>query len=93
MLIWHLPLIATFALSAATYGIATLVNMTFTTCLRQQLLPNWNVNLPLSATMKDTTMFDIEHYKKPRDWAQIALWVVSLTAIVVVLLDLFIWRP
>jgi hypothetical protein len=26
-------LIATFALSAATYGIATLVNMTFTTCL------------------------------------------------------------
>jgi len=43
--------------------------------------------------MKATTMFDIEHYKKPRDWAQIALWIVSVAAIVVVLLDLFVWRP
>ena len=38
-------------------------------------------------------MFDIERYKKPRDWAQIALWIVSVAAIVVVLLDLFVWRP
>jgi hypothetical protein len=35
----------------------------------------------------------IEHYKKPTDWAQIALYVVSVAAIVVVLLDLFVWRP
>jgi hypothetical protein len=38
-------------------------------------------------------MFDIEKYTKPTDWAQVALWIVSVTAIVVVLLDLFIWRP
>lgn len=38
-------------------------------------------------------MFDIEHYKKPRDWAQIALWIVSVAALVVVALDLFVWRP
>ena len=38
-------------------------------------------------------MFDIEKYIKPTDWAQIALWIVSVAAIVVVLLDLFIWRP
>ena len=38
-------------------------------------------------------MFDIEKYTKPTDWAQIALWIVSVAAIVVVLLDLFIWRP
>jgi len=38
-------------------------------------------------------MFEIETYKKPRDWAQVALWIVSVAAIVVVLLDLFIWRP
>ena len=39
------------------------------------------------------TMFDLEHYKKPTDWAQIALWIVSVAAIVVVLFDLFVWRP
>jgi hypothetical protein len=38
-------------------------------------------------------MFDIEKYTKPTDWAQVALWIVSVTAILVVLLDLFIWRP
>jgi hypothetical protein len=38
-------------------------------------------------------MFDIEKYTKPTDWAQVALWIVSAAAIVVVLLDLFIWRP
>jgi hypothetical protein len=38
-------------------------------------------------------MFDIEKYTKPTDWAQVALWIVSIAAIVVVLLDLFIWRP
>jgi hypothetical protein len=38
-------------------------------------------------------MFDIEKYTKPTDWAQVALWIVSTSAIVVVLLDLFIWRP
>jgi hypothetical protein len=38
-------------------------------------------------------MFDIEKYTKPTDWSQVALWIVSAAAIVVVLLDLFIWRP
>jgi len=38
-------------------------------------------------------MFDIEKYTKPTDWAQVALWIVSIAAIVVVLLDLFVWRP
>jgi cytochrome c-type biogenesis protein CcmH/NrfF len=38
-------------------------------------------------------MFDIEHYKKPTNWANVALWVVSIAAIVVVALDVFIWRP
>jgi len=38
-------------------------------------------------------MFDIETYKKPIDWAQVALWIVSLVAIIVVILDVFIWRP
>jgi len=37
-------------------------------------------------------MFDIEHYKKPTNWANLALWVVSITAIVVVALDIFYWR-
>jgi len=37
-------------------------------------------------------MFDIEHYKKPTNWANVALWVVSITAIVVVALDVFVWR-
>jgi hypothetical protein len=43
--------------------------------------------------MKEMTMFDIETYKKPTDWAQVALWIVSLVAIIVVILDVFIWRP
>jgi len=38
-------------------------------------------------------MFEIEKYKKPIDWAQVALWIVSVAAIVVVLFDLFVWRP
>jgi len=37
-------------------------------------------------------MFEIEKYKKPTDWSQIALFVVSFAAILVVLLDLFVWR-
>jgi hypothetical protein len=38
-------------------------------------------------------MFDIEHYKKPTNWANVALWIVSIAAILVVALDLFVWRP
>jgi hypothetical protein len=37
-------------------------------------------------------MFEIEKYTKPTDWAQVALYVVSIAAIVVVALDVFIWR-
>jgi hypothetical protein len=37
-------------------------------------------------------MFDIEHYKKPTDWAQIAMYVVSIIAIIVVALDVLYWR-
>jgi hypothetical protein len=37
-------------------------------------------------------MFEIEKYKKPTDWAQVALYVVSIAAIVVVALDVFVWR-
>jgi hypothetical protein len=37
-------------------------------------------------------MFDIEHYKKPINWANVALWVVSIAALVVVALDIFYWR-
>jgi hypothetical protein len=37
-------------------------------------------------------MFEIEKYSKPTNWAQIALYVVSIAAIVVVALDLFVWR-
>jgi hypothetical protein len=37
-------------------------------------------------------MFDIEHYKKPTNWANVALWVVSVAAIVVVILDVLYWR-
>jgi hypothetical protein len=37
-------------------------------------------------------MFDIETYKKPTDWAQIALWIVSIAAILVVILDVLYWR-
>jgi len=43
--------------------------------------------------MKVLTMFEIETYKKPTDWAQVALYVVSVVAIIVVILDVFIWRP
>jgi hypothetical protein len=38
-------------------------------------------------------MFEIETYKKSTDWAQVALWIVSLVAIIVVIFDVFIWRP
>ena len=37
-------------------------------------------------------MFEIEKYIKPTDWAQVALWIVSVAAIVVVAFDLFVWR-
>jgi hypothetical protein len=37
-------------------------------------------------------MFEIEKYTKPTDWAQVALYVVSIAAIVVVALDVFVWR-
>jgi hypothetical protein len=37
-------------------------------------------------------MFEIETYKKPTDWAQIALYVVSVVAIIVVILDVLYWR-
>jgi hypothetical protein len=37
-------------------------------------------------------MFDIEKYTKPTDWSQIALWIVSAAAIVVVILDVLFWR-
>jgi hypothetical protein len=45
-----------------------------------------------SFNFKGTTMFEIETYKKPTDWAQVALWIVSITALVVVALDIFVWR-
>jgi len=38
-------------------------------------------------------MFEIEKYKKPTDWAQVALLMVSIIALVVLALDLFFWRP
>jgi hypothetical protein len=37
-------------------------------------------------------MFEIEKYKKPTDWTAIAVYVVAIIAIVVVALDLFVWR-
>jgi len=37
-------------------------------------------------------MFDIEHYKKPTNWANVALWIVSVAALVVVALDVLYWR-
>jgi hypothetical protein len=37
-------------------------------------------------------MFEIEIYKKPINWAQVCLWIVSITAIVVVALDVLVWR-
>lgn len=37
-------------------------------------------------------MFEIEKYIKPTDWAQVAMWIVSVAALVVVALDLFVWR-
>ena len=37
-------------------------------------------------------MYEIEHYKKPTDWAQIAMYAVSILAIVVVALDVLYWR-
>jgi hypothetical protein len=38
-------------------------------------------------------MFEIEKYKKPIDWALVALWIVVVAALVVLVLDLFVWRP
>jgi hypothetical protein len=37
-------------------------------------------------------MFEIEKYIKPTDWAQVAMYIVSVAALVVVALDLFVWR-
>jgi len=37
-------------------------------------------------------MFEIETYKKPTDWAQVSLYVVSVVAIIVVILDVLYWR-
>jgi hypothetical protein len=37
-------------------------------------------------------MFDIEKYKKPTDWFQVAMWIISFAALLVVALDLFVWR-
>ena len=37
-------------------------------------------------------MFEIETYKKPTNWSQVAMWIVSVTAIVVVALDVLVWR-
>ena len=37
-------------------------------------------------------MFEIEKYTKPTDWAQIALYAVSIAAIVVVAFDVLVWR-
>jgi hypothetical protein len=37
-------------------------------------------------------MFEIEKYSKPTNWANVALWVVSVAALVVVALDVFYWR-
>jgi len=38
-------------------------------------------------------MFEIEKYSKSTDWAQVALWIVSVAAMIVVALDVFVWRP
>jgi len=38
------------------------------------------------------TMFEIEKYTKPTNWANVALWIVSVAALVVVALDIFYWR-
>lgn len=37
-------------------------------------------------------MFEIEKHSKPTDSATIALWLVSIAAIVCVILDVFFWR-
>jgi hypothetical protein len=37
-------------------------------------------------------MFEIEHYKKPTDWAQIVMYAASIIAIIVVALDVLYWR-
>ena len=37
-------------------------------------------------------MFEIEHYKKPTNWAQVAMYVISIIAIIVVALDVLYWR-
>jgi cytochrome c-type biogenesis protein CcmH/NrfF len=37
-------------------------------------------------------MYEIEHHKKPVNWANIALWITCVAAIIVVGFDLFVWR-
>jgi hypothetical protein len=57
-------------------------------------LKNLHINQPRGASpIKGKTMFEIEKYKKPTDWALVALWVVVAAALVVLVLDLFVWRP
>ena len=62
-----------------------------------QILLNSKACLTLNqrgaSPIKGITMFEIEKYTKPTNWANVALWVVSIAALVVVALDLFVWRP
>jgi hypothetical protein len=37
-------------------------------------------------------MFEIEKYTKPTDWSSIAVYIVAIIALVVVALDIFVWR-
>jgi hypothetical protein len=56
-------------------------------------LPNFSKLNPTGRKPhKGKTMFDIEKYTPPTDWSQVALWVVSIAAIVVIILDVLYWR-
>jgi hypothetical protein len=55
--------------------------------LSYSLIKKWG-----ASPYKGTTMFEIEKYKKPTNWSQVALWVVSIAALVVVALDVLVWR-
>jgi len=39
-----------------------------------------------------TPAAQVEKYTPPTDWSQVALWVVSIAALVVVALDVLVWR-
>jgi len=45
-----------------------------------------------ASPIKGKPMFEIEKYTKPTNWANVALWIVSIAALVVVALDVFYWR-